>query len=174
MAEVASGSRSAFSDVYGLMSGPVFGTIRKIVRDASIAEEVAHDVLVEVWTKAQAWEPTRGSAAAWILTIARRRAIDRVRREQASRDRDHAAAVRDTTTPHDAVTEEVIETEERVLVSAALDALTDLQRQSIELAYYGGKTQDEISTMLDVPLGTVKTRIRDGLLRLRTTLGGES
>lgn len=168
--EVASGSRQSFADLYDAIAGSVFGVVRRIVRDRGISEEVTHDVLVEVWAKASTWDPIRGSAIAWIATMARRRAIDRVRSEQSSRDRleSHAAA---QPPPVDVVSEVVIEEEERGRVWSVMAGLSELQREVLELAYYQGHTQQEIAGMLEVPLGTVKTRMRDGMIRLKTGMG---
>lgn len=170
MSEVAEGSREAFSALYDAVAGSVFGVIRRIVRDPSISEEVTHDVLVEVWSKASNWDQGKGSATAWIATMARRRAIDRVRSEQSSRDRLEAHAVAQTP-PSDVVSDLVIEEEERGRIRVVLAGLSDLQREVLELAYYQGHTQQEIAGMLEVPLGTVKTRMRDGMIRLKTRLG---
>lgn len=170
MSEVSAGSREAFSSLYDAVAGSVFGVIRRIVRDPSISEEVTHDVLVEVWSKASTWDETKGSASAWIATMARRRAIDRVRSEQSSRDRLEAHSLAQTP-PSDVVSDLVIEEEERGRVRVVLAGLSDLQREVLELAYYQGHTQQEIAGMLEVPLGTVKTRMRDGMIRVNTRLG---
>lgn len=170
MSEVSAGSREAFSSLYDAVAGSVFGVIRRIVRDPSISEEVTHDVLVEVWSKASTWDETKGSASAWIATMARRRAIDRVRSEQSSRDRLEAHSLAQTP-PSDVVSDLVIEEEERGRVRVVLAGLSDLQREVLELAYYQGHTQQEIAGMLEVPLGTVKTRMRDGMIRVKTRLG---
>lgn len=171
MVAVAAGSRESFSDLYDEVAGSVFGVIRRIVRDPSISEEVTHDVLVEVWSKAKTWDRDRGSAIAWIATMARRRAIDRVRSEQSARNRLEAhEAVQSM--PVDVVSETVIEEEEWGRVRSELAGLTDVQREVLELAYYRGHTQQEIAGMLEVPLGTVKTRMRDGMIRMKTRMGG--
>ncbi len=170
MVAVARGSRESFSDFYDEVAGSVYGIIKRIVRDPSISEEVTHDVLVEVWSKATAWDRERGSAIAWVATMARRRAIDRVRSEQSARNRleAHAAA---HSVPTDVVSEAVIEEEEWGRVRSELAGLSDVQREVLELAYYRGHTQQEIAGMLEVPLGTVKTRMRDGMIRMKTRMG---
>jgi RNA polymerase sigma-70 factor (ECF subfamily) len=131
---------------------------------------VTQEVLIEVWRTAPRYDPTQGSAMGWILTIARHRAIDRVRSEQASRDRVERVASGQLEREHDHVSEEVIRSSDRSAVSHALASLGNLQREAIELAFFGGLTQSEIAGRLGVPLGTIKTRIRDGMLRLQETL----
>jgi RNA polymerase sigma-70 factor (ECF subfamily) len=166
----AQGDQSAFADLYDLCSPSVYGLIRRIVRDRAQSDEVLQEVMLEVWRLAPRFDPSLGSAAAWIMTIAHRRAVDRVRSEVAERGRvERASAKSDPGTGP--VHDEVIDELDRQRVRSALDALTDLQRTSIELAYFGGLTQTEIAALLGAPLGTVKTRIRDGLIRLRDALG---
>lgn len=170
LASVASGDRAAFARLYDSIIGPVFGLIRRVVRDAAISEEVAQDVMLEVWRMAPRYDPMQGSGLSWILTIARRRAIDRVRSEQASRNRAARIALEQLEREHDDVAEAAIRDSERSTVASALGNLSQLQRQAIELAYYDGLTQNQIADRLGVPLGTIKTRIRDGMLRLQETL----
>lgn len=168
---VAQGDEQAFGELYDRVSGQVYGVIRRVLRDPARSEEVAQEVLVEIWRTASRFDPDKGSASTWMLTMAHRRAIDRVRSVQASRDRDERIGHRDGVRPFDAVSEEVETREEYAQVRAALEALTDLQREAVELAYYGGHTYREVSELLDAPLGTIKTRMRDGLIRLRDALG---
>lgn len=167
----ARGDHAAFEQVYDSMAGPVLGIATTVVRNRALAEEVAQEVLVEVWRTASRYEPERGSARGWILTIAHRRAVDRVRREQAGSDREERAARRDDERPYDHVADEVEATVEREQVRRCLDSLTGLQRESIALAYYDGYTYREVAQLLHAPLGTVKTRLRDGLARLRDCMG---
>jgi RNA polymerase sigma-70 factor, ECF subfamily len=124
-----------------------------------------------VWRTAARFDPAKGSARTWILTMAHRRAIDRVRSEQASRERTDRIGVRERSRAFDEVAEAVELKLEHHQVRRSLDALTDLQREAVELAYYGGHTYREVAELLDTPLGTVKTRMRDGLIRLRDALG---
>jgi len=170
LAAVARGDQAAFARLYDHCAGQVYGIVRRVLRDPAQSEEVAQEVLVEVWRTAPRYDPARGSATGWILTIAHRRAVDRVRSEQASRAREVRSGRQDRA-PHDEVAEEVELRLEHQQVRRALAALTDLQRQAVELAYYGGYTHREVAELLDAPLGTVKTRLRDGLLRLRDEMG---
>jgi RNA polymerase sigma-70 factor (ECF subfamily) len=170
LASVASGDRAAFARLYDAVISPVFGLIRRIVRDAAISEEVTQDVMLEIWRTAPRYDPTQGSALSWVFTIARHRAIDRVRSEQASRDRTAKVALGQLDREHDVVSEAAMRDADRSTVTSALSALSQLQRQAIELAYYDGLTQNQIADRLGVPLGTIKTRIRDGMLRLAETL----
>ncbi|MBC9715369.1 sigma-70 family RNA polymerase sigma factor [Streptomyces sp. TRM66268-LWL] len=169
---VADGDQGAFEDLYGLVSGQVYGLVRRVLRDPAQSEEVAQEVLLELWRGAGRFDPERGSALAWILTLAHRRAVDRVRSARAASDREERVARRAQTPPFDQVAEEVEAGLEREWVRRCLDRLTALQRQSVTLAYYDGYTYREVAHRLSVPLGTVKTRMRDGLMRLRDCLGG--
>lgn len=142
-----------------------------MVRDPAQSEEVAQEVLIEVWRSASRFDPSRGSAATWQMTIAHRRAVDRVRSSQAALERDQRVGRSAHRPPFDEVVEQVETRLEHEQVRKALSALTDLQREAVTLAYYGGYTYRQVAELLDVPLGTVKTRLRDGLIRLRDALG---
>lgn len=168
---VARGDQAAFASLYDRLGGLVYGVVKRVVRDPSQSEEVAQEVLVEVWRTAPRFDPDKGSAQTWILTMAHRRAIDRVRSEQSSRDRTDRIGRRDRQREFDEVAEEVELRFEHQQVREALAALTDLQREAVELAYYRGYTYREVAEMLDTPLGTIKTRMRDGLIRLRDAMG---
>lgn len=169
---VAKGDQQAFAAVYDRLGAKVYGMVRRVLRDPAQSEEVTQEVLLEVWRSASRFDRSRGSATGWILTMAHRRAVDRVRSEQASRDRDERIAVRDSgEAAFDSVSETVEIHLEQEQVRLALEDLTDLQREAITLAYYGGYTYREVAELLDTPLGTVKTRLRDGLIRLRDTIG---
>ncbi|MHC5905271.1 sigma-70 family RNA polymerase sigma factor [Streptomyces sp. S6] len=169
---VARGDQRAFEQLYGLVSGPVFGLVRRVLRDPSQSEEVAQEVLLECWRSAATFDPARGSALSWILTLAHRRAVDRVRSVRAAGEREQREALRTHNPAFDQVSEEVEAGMEREWVRRCLGRLTTLQRQSVTLAYYDGYTYREVAERLSLPLGTVKTRMRDGLTRLRNCLGG--
>jgi RNA polymerase sigma-70 factor (ECF subfamily) len=134
---------------------------------------VTQEVLIEIWRTAPRFDPERGSAVTWVTSMAHRRAVDRVRSAQRTAERDDSAARRDQRPPFDEVAEQVETRLDAEQVRRGLAQLTDLQRETIRLAYYGGYTYREVAELLDVPLGTVKTRMRDGLIRLRDQLGAE-
>jgi RNA polymerase sigma-70 factor (ECF subfamily) len=170
---VGLGDHAAFAELYDAVAGRVHGTVLGVVRDLAQAEEVTQEVFVEVWRIAPRFEDGRGSAAAWITTIAHRRAVDRVRSEQSARVRADADARR-VEAPRDVVADTVVDDAQgsfdRARVRRALGRLTEPQRQSIELAYFGGHTYREVALLLGLPEGTIKTRIRDGMIRLRDEL----
>ena len=168
---VARGDTAAFERLYDQVSGTVFGVIRRVLRDPAQSEEVAQEVLVEVWRTATRFDSGRGNASTWIHTMAHRRAVDRVRSAQAAHDREERLAMREHAPSYDEVADQVETRLEQQQVRRCLDELTDLQRESVTLAYYGGYTYREVAGLLDAPLGTVKTRMRDGLIRLRDCLG---
>jgi RNA polymerase sigma-70 factor, ECF subfamily len=170
---VARGDDTAFARLYDLLAPRVFGLARRVLRDPAQAEEMAQEVLVEVWRTAPRFDPARGSGLSWVLTIAHRRTVDRVRSEQASTDRLQKVAAASTQIPYDEVTDKVTSRLECQQVRRCLEGLTQLQREAITLAYYGGHTYREVSTLLDIALPTVKTRMRDGLIRLRDCLSVE-
>ncbi|HEY3604292.1 MAG TPA: sigma-70 family RNA polymerase sigma factor [Sporichthyaceae bacterium] len=171
MEQVARGDQDAFAELFTRTSGPILGLVRRVLRDPAQSEEVAQEVLVTVWRTAARFDPARGSAMAWIMTMAHRRAVDRVRSEQSASDRVQRLGSREMQPAFDEVAETVEIRLEREAVRRCLSSLTDLQRESINLAYYGGNSYREVAELLDVPLGTVKTRMRDGLIRLRDCLG---
>ncbi|WP_202439641.1 MULTISPECIES: sigma-70 family RNA polymerase sigma factor [unclassified Streptomyces] len=171
LVRVARGDQEAFADVYDAVSGPVLGLVRSILRDPAQSEEVAQEVLVEVWRTAPRFQASRGSAMNWVLTLAHHRAVDRVRSAEAAAAREHRAALLDRTPAFDEVSEQVETRLEREQVRRCLRTLSELQRQSVTLAYYRGLTYREVAELLTVPLGTIKTRLRDGLIRLRDCLG---
>jgi RNA polymerase sigma-70 factor (ECF subfamily) len=173
LAAVARGDEKAFGKLYDLVAPRVYGLIRRVLRDPAQAEEVAQEVLVEVWRSAARFDPERGSVTAWVFTIAHRRAVDRVRAEQASADRAMKVGIASVDTPFDAVADEVAVRLERQQVRHCLDDLTEVQRQAVTLAYYQGHSYPQVSELLKVPLPTVKSRMRDGLIRLRDCLATE-
>nr|WP_241429226.1 ECF RNA polymerase sigma factor SigK [Agrococcus sp. ARC_14] len=167
----AGGDQRAFAELYDATAPRVFGLVLRILVDRAQAEEVAQEVFLEAWRRAQRFDPERGAAISWLLQIAHARAVDRVRASQAQRDRDARIGVRDMDVPIDDVAERVEVTLESARAKRALAALSDPQREAIELAYFGGLTQSEIAERIGAPLGTVKTRMRDGLRRMRDLLG---
>ena len=162
---VARRDHAAFEAVYDRLAGPVYGLVRKVLRDPAQSEEIAQEVLLEVWRTASRFDAARGSAAAWVMTIAHRRAVDRVRSEASSARRERK--VLPGPVSGDDVAELVETALDRQRVRRCLGTLTPLQAESIKLAYYGGYTYPQVAELLGVALGTVKTRIRDGLIRMR-------
>ena len=166
---VARGDADAFDSLYDLLAPSVFGIVRRVIRDPAQSEEVTQDVLLEVWRTAAKFDTERGSATAWVTTLAHRRAVDRVRSVQKEADRERRIAT--AVIPYDEVAEAVEANLERERVRRCLGSLTELQRESVTLAYYGGYTYNQVASLLGVPDGTVKTRMRDALIRLRDCLG---
>jgi RNA polymerase sigma-70 factor, ECF subfamily len=171
LGRVARGDQEAFEAVCRHIAALVFGTVRAVIRDVPQSEEVAQEVLVEVWQCASRFDASRGSALAWVTTIAHRRAVDRVRAEHRSAERQMRAARHQVA--YDEVAEAVEARLDRERVRRCLGALTSVQRESVTLAYYGGHTLREVAVLLAVPEGTIKTRMRDALIRLRDCLGAQ-
>ena len=168
---VATGDQTAFAELYDLLSARVFGLILRVLVNRSQSEEVLQEIFLEIWQSAGRFAPNRGQGRTWVLTIAHRRAVDRVRASQSSTDRDIRIGIRDVGVAHDSVAEQVELSLEGERVVAALGALPEAQREAIVLAYYGGYSQSEIAVLTGAPLGTIKTRMRDGLSRLRNEMG---
>jgi RNA polymerase sigma-70 factor (ECF subfamily) len=166
---VARGDQGAFEALYERLARPAYGLIRKVLRDPAQSEEVVQEVLLEVWRTASRFDPARGGAATWVLTIAHRRAVDRVRSETAAAGREQRTSR--VPAAGDTVADSVEATLDAELLRRCLERLSDVQRESITLAYYGGYTYPEVAKLLEVALGTIKSRIRDGLNRLRDCLG---
>ena len=165
------GDQAAFAELYDRTSSRVFGLARRVVRDPAQAEEVTQEAYLDVWRQSARYDSSRGGVLAWILTITHRRAVDRVRSAESSKLRDTRFATLGDGAEFDEVVEAVTSSLDTARVRKALDTLTEVQREALTLAYYGGYTYKEVSELLDVPLGTIKTRMRDGLIRLRDTLG---
>jgi RNA polymerase sigma-70 factor (ECF subfamily) len=166
---VARGDERAYDAVYDLTSGWVLGIARKVLRDPALAEEVMQEVMLEVWRLASRFDPARGSGISWVMTLAHRRAVDRVRSERSHAVRELRAAT--AVIDYDDVTEAVEASLDAERVQRCLASLTSLQRECVSLAYYSGYTYAEVAELLGVPAGTVKTRMRDGLIKLRDCLG---
>ncbi|WP_197517525.1 ECF RNA polymerase sigma factor SigK [Microbacterium karelineae] len=168
---IADGDQGAFARLYDLLSPRMFGLILRVLVDRAQSEEVLQEVFLEIWQSASQFSPKKGQGRAWVLTITHRRAVDRVRSAQAGTDRDVRAGIRDIGVAYDVVAEDVELRLEGRRVVEALGQLPDNQREALTLAYYGGYSQREIAALTGAPLGTVKTRMRDGLSRLRTKMG---
>jgi RNA polymerase sigma-70 factor (ECF subfamily) len=162
---------AAFAELYDAMAARVYGLAVRVVRDPSQAEEVTQEAFLETWRTASRFDPAKGSAVSWILTIVHRKAVDRVRSAEASTRRDTTYHQTTAAVEHDSTAEAAQASLEARRVRAALGSLTEVQREALELAYFKGYTHTEVAAMLDLPLGTAKTRIRDGLIRLRDTMG---
>ncbi len=171
LGRVATGDQAAFSDLYDQTAPRLLGVIKRILVDHAQSEEVAQEVFLEIWQNATRFDTSKGSAISWMLTMAHRRAIDRVRSSQSGRDRDVRIGIRDLGTEFDDTAEQVETRIESERVKVAMTSLSELQRQALSLTYFGGYTQTEVAELLSVPLGTVKTRLRDGMIRLRNELG---
>jgi RNA polymerase sigma-70 factor, ECF subfamily len=169
LARVARGDEAAFRMIFDQTAGPVLGTVRRIVRDPAQSEEVMQEVLLEVWRTAARFDPEVGSPTAWIMMLAHRRAVDRVRSEHSAARRELRAAV--ASVEYDEVAEAVELNLDHERVRRCLSSLTELQREAVTLAYYHGNTYREVAELLGISVGTVKTRMRDGLIRLRDCLG---
>jgi RNA polymerase sigma-70 factor (ECF subfamily) len=168
---VAQGDQAAFGALYDLVAPRVLGLVKRLLVDHAQSEEVTQEIFLEIWQTATRYESGRGGASTWIMTMAHRRAVDRIRSSQAGRDRDTKIGIRDLAVAYDHVAETVEVRIEHERVEKAMSRLTQLQRQAVSLAYYGGYSHSEVADMLHIPLGTVKTRLRDGLIRLRDELG---
>ena len=171
LADVAKGDERAFEQLYDRISGALFGLVQRIVRDAAQSEEVTQEVLVEIWRTATQYRPERGSVMTWVLTLGHRRAVDRVRSAQAAVERDAKVGARAQGRPFDEVSESVASKWEQQQVRRCISTLTELQRESVVLTYYRGYTYREAAGLLGAPPSTVKTRLRDGLIRLRDCMG---
>src|SRR5580704_481212 len=174
IARVAAGDRDAFSRFYDLLAPVAFGMIRRVLRDQEAAAEVLQEVFWQVWREASRYDPKRGSPEAWVVMRAKARAIDRLRSIR-RRDRTFVAPLDESVARRDDEPAEnpAVLAEERGLVQKALAQLPEPQRRVIELAFFDGLTQSEIAARLGEPLGTVKTRARLGLERLRGAMKGE-
>lgn len=167
----ARGDERAFAELYDHTARRVHGLVLRVVRDPAQAEEVTQEVYLQAWRTSARYDETKGSAMSWLMTLAHRRAVDRVRAAEAASRQDTTYHQRTQVVPHDTTAEAAETSIEARRVRTALTELTTVQREALELAYFGGYTHTEVATMLDLPVGTAKTRIRDGLIRLRDAMG---
>ncbi len=168
---MADGDRDAFSEFYRLTARRVFGMAKRVLVDAGLSEDTTQEVFIQVWQNAGTFNPEAGSPLAWLMTITHRRAIDRVRSAQSATDREAKYGAASQLLDHDSVEEEASSRLEAESVSRCLGTLTETQLESVRLAYYGGLTYREVAEQLGAAIPTIKSRIRDGLLRLKTCLG---
>lgn len=165
------GDEAAFAALYDATAARVHGLAVRVVRDPAQAEEVTQESFLEIWRTATRFDPSKGSALSWLLTITHRKAVDRVRSAEASSRRDTTYQHQNQPIDHDATAEAAEASLEARRVRSAMATLTEVQREAVGLAFLGGYTHTEVATMLDLPVGTAKTRIRDGMIRLRDALG---
>ena len=170
----ARGDERAFAELYDATSRRLYGLVVRVVRDPAQAEEVAQEAFLEIWRTSARFDAGKGSAMSWMMTIAHRKAVDRVRSAEAASRRDQTYEATTQERAYDITAEEVERSLEGQRVRNALESLTETQRGAVQLAYFGGYTHNEVAALLGIPLGTAKTRIRDGLIRLRDTLGMQS
>jgi RNA polymerase sigma-70 factor (ECF subfamily) len=172
IARVATGDEGAFASLYDQLAPTVFGVVKRVLRDGTQAEEVTQEVFVEIWRQASRFEAGRASVRTWAAMIAHRRAVDRVRSEQAHRNRDDVSAHARQAAPL-GPDEMAVELEDGARARQAMQTLSPVQREALELAFYDGLTHIQIADQLGLALGTVKTRIRDGLIKMRAAMGIE-
>jgi RNA polymerase sigma-70 factor (ECF subfamily) len=165
------GDEAAFAEFYDATSARAYGLALRVVRNPAHAEEVTQEAYIDAWRSSTRYDAERGSAAGWLLTIVHRKAVDRIRSVEAATTRDETWNRETVPVDHDQTSEAAHASLESARVRNAVATLTDVQRRAVELTYFGGYTHTEVATLLDVPLGTAKTRIRDGLIRLRDLMG---
>jgi RNA polymerase sigma-70 factor (ECF subfamily) len=171
LGRIARGDRDAFAEFYQFTSRRVFGMARRVLIDPELSEDTTQEVFIQVWQNAAKFNPDSGSPLAWLMTISHRRAVDKVRSSQSATDREARYGASSQDIDHDSVSDEVGSKLEAEAVVRCLDTLTDTQRESVRLAYYGGLTYREVAERLHAAVPTIKSRIRDGLIRLKTCLG---
>lgn len=165
------GDEVAFAELYDATSARAYGLALRVVRNPAQAEEVVQEAYLNAWRTSSRFDPARGSATGWLLTIVHRKSVDRVRSAEASTNRDAIYHRESQPVEHDSTVEAAHASLDAQRVRGAVATLTGVQREAVELAFFGGYTHTEVATMLDVPVGTAKTRIRDGLIRLRDAMG---
>ena len=174
MARSARGHEDAFAELYDLTSNRIYAIILRVLRSPDHAAEVTQEVYVEVWRQSARYSPDKGSVVGWMTTMAHRRAVDRVRSVSSETARDERYAYSGTVREVDQVWDSVEQKIDVERVRKGMASLTTIQREALTLAYFGGYTQSQVAQLLKLPLGTVKTRIRDGLIGLRDALGVEA
>jgi len=168
---IARGDQAAFAEFYRLTSRRVFGMARRVLIDPELSEDTTQEVFLQVWQNASKFDSSAGSPLSWLMTISHRRAVDRVRSAQSSSDREAKYGASSQDIEHDSVSDEVSSRLEAEAVVRCLETLTETQQESVRLAYYGGLTYREVAERLNAAVPTIKSRIRDGLIRLKTCLG---
>jgi len=171
LAQVASGDTDSFARFYDMTSRTVFGIVLSVLRDRAQAEEVTQEVYVEAWRSAPRFDANQGSPSGWLNTIAHRKAVDRVRSAVRSTQREQRHFEAGMTPSAEDTSDIVVARDEGRRVRDALQTLPENQRAAVQLAYFEGRSHREVAEFLGVPLGTVKTRIRDAMKRLRSQLG---
>lgn len=171
LARIAGGDQAAFAEFYQLTSRRVFGMARRVLIDPELSEDSTQEVFLQVWQNAAKFNPEAGSPLSWLMTISHRRAVDKVRSSQSATDREAKYGASSQDVDHDSVSAEVDSRLEAEAVVRCLETLTDTQQESVRLAYYGGLTYREVAEKLNAAVPTIKSRIRDGLIRLKTCLG---
>ena len=168
------GHEEAFAELYDLTSARIYGLVLRVLRSSEHAAEVTQEVYVEIWRQSARYSPDKGSVLAWMTTMAHRRAVDRVRSVSSEAAREERYAFSSGEREIDHVWGDVEQKLDVERVRKGMASLTEIQREALTLAYFGGYTQSQVAQLLKLPLGTVKTRIRDGLIGLRDALGVES
>ncbi|MFJ5693384.1 sigma-70 family RNA polymerase sigma factor [Arthrobacter sp. NPDC093125] len=168
---IARGDQPAFAEFYRLTSRRVYGMARRVLIDAELSEDTTQEVFLQVWQSAAKFDAASGSPLAWLMTISHRRAVDKVRSSQSASDREARYGAGNQDIDHDSVADEVDNRLEAETVVRCLGTLTETQQESVRLAYYGGLTYREVAEKLNAAIPTIKSRIRDGLIRLKNCLG---
>ncbi|BBZ08914.1 ECF RNA polymerase sigma factor SigK [Mycolicibacterium doricum] len=169
--QVAQRDVDAFAALYDRTRARVYGMVTRVLRDPGYSEETTQDIYLQVWRSAGSYDPKAGSPMAWLLTLAHRRAVDRVRSEEAATQRESRYGAASVDPPVDHVADSVILLDERRRVVDCMASLSDLQREAIQLAYYEGLTYVQVSERLSANLATIKSRMRDGIRGLKNCLG---
>lgn len=173
MAKVCRGDHEAFARLYDRFAGQAFGLALRVCNDRTVAEDAVQEAFLSLWRRPTGYRPDRGSVSTYLLTLVHHRAVDAVRHEQRLRVRERASAVGEQTEDDQGLVDAASVSGLRDRVRAALAQLTNRQRQALELAYFSGLTVSDVAKQLDIPLGTAKTRVRDGMIRLRSLLASE-